>query len=145
MFVSMHRLTVLPVRDLSRTANVTEGKRVVSLDDSGCGRGWLLIGLCQFSAVVSGWRVLAALHPGAIVIMHDGGGNRAQTVAALPAIIHGIRMAGYQIVPVCGGPPRTPASPASQARDITLRSHAASREPRTGPAAGSASYPAQRG
>ncbi len=48
-------------------------------------------------------RVLAALHPGAIVIMHDGGGNRAQTVAALPAIIRGIRAAGYQIVPVCAG------------------------------------------
>ena len=48
-------------------------------------------------------RVLAALHPGAIVILHDGGGNRSQTVAALPAIIGGIRAAGYQIVPVCAG------------------------------------------
>lgn len=48
-------------------------------------------------------RVLAALHPGAVVIMHDGGGNRAQTAAALPAIIRGIRAAGYQIVPVCAG------------------------------------------
>lgn len=46
-------------------------------------------------------RALAALHPGAVVIMHDGGGNRAQTVAALPAIIRGIRVAGYRIVPVC--------------------------------------------
>ncbi len=41
--------------------------------------------------------------PSAVVIMHDGGGNRAQTVAALPAIIRGIRAAGYQIVPVCAG------------------------------------------
>jgi hypothetical protein len=48
-------------------------------------------------------RVLAALHPGAIVMMHDGGGNRWQTVAALPAVIRGIRAAGYQIVPVCAG------------------------------------------
>jgi len=47
--------------------------------------------------------VLAALHPGAIVILHDGGGNRSQTVAALPAIIGGIRAGGYQIVPVCTG------------------------------------------
>ena len=46
-------------------------------------------------------RVLAALHPGAIVILHDGGGNRSQTAAALPANIRGIRAAGYQIVPVC--------------------------------------------
>ena len=48
-------------------------------------------------------RVLSALHPGAIVGMHDGGGDRSQTVAALPAIISGIRAAGYEIVPVCGG------------------------------------------
>ena len=46
-------------------------------------------------------RVLSALHPGAIIGMHDGGGNRSQTVAALPAIIDGIRAAGYTIVPVC--------------------------------------------
>jgi peptidoglycan-N-acetylglucosamine deacetylase len=54
-------------------------------------------------AVVIARRVLSALHPGAIVIMHDGGGNRAQTVAALPAIVRGIRAGGYQIVPVCAG------------------------------------------
>ena len=47
-------------------------------------------------------RVLGALHPGAIVIMHDGGGNRSQTVAALPAIINGARAAGYTFVEVCG-------------------------------------------
>jgi peptidoglycan/xylan/chitin deacetylase (PgdA/CDA1 family) len=46
-------------------------------------------------------RVLAALHPGAIVILHDGGGDRSQTVAALPAIITGIQAAGYTLVPVC--------------------------------------------
>lgn len=54
-------------------------------------------------AAVIDRRVLSALRPGAIVIMHDGGGNRSQTVAALPAIIRGIRAAGYQIVPVCAG------------------------------------------
>jgi len=47
--------------------------------------------------------VLSAIHPGAIVVMHDGGGDRSQTVSALPAIISGIRADGYQIVPVCGG------------------------------------------
>jgi peptidoglycan/xylan/chitin deacetylase (PgdA/CDA1 family) len=46
-------------------------------------------------------RVLSALHPGAIIIMHDGGGNRSQTVAALPAIITGIQAAGYTLEPVC--------------------------------------------
>jgi len=52
-------------------------------------------------AAVIARRVLTALHPGAIVVMHDGGGNRSQTVAALPAIIRGSRAAGYQIAPVC--------------------------------------------
>jgi peptidoglycan/xylan/chitin deacetylase (PgdA/CDA1 family) len=46
-------------------------------------------------------RVLSALHPGAIIGMHDGGGDRSQTVAALPAIISGIEAAGYTLVPVC--------------------------------------------
>jgi peptidoglycan/xylan/chitin deacetylase (PgdA/CDA1 family) len=54
-------------------------------------------------AAVIARHVLAALRPGAIVIMHDGGGNRSRTVAALPAIIRGIRAAGYRIVPVCAG------------------------------------------
>jgi peptidoglycan/xylan/chitin deacetylase (PgdA/CDA1 family) len=52
-------------------------------------------------ASVLAQRVLSALHPGAIVILHDGGGDRSQTVAALPAIIQGIRAAGYQLVSVC--------------------------------------------
>ncbi|HEX7854660.1 MAG TPA: glycosyltransferase, partial [Sphingobium sp.] len=35
-----------------------------------------------------------------IVLLHDGGGDRAQTVAALPRIIAGLRARGYQLVPV---------------------------------------------
>ncbi|MEO5587477.1 MAG: glycosyltransferase, partial [Novosphingobium sp.] len=34
-----------------------------------------------------------------IVLLHDGGGDRAQTVAALPRIIEGLEQAGYRIVP----------------------------------------------
>jgi cellulose synthase/poly-beta-1,6-N-acetylglucosamine synthase-like glycosyltransferase/peptidoglycan/xylan/chitin deacetylase (PgdA/CDA1 family)/spore germination protein YaaH len=37
---------------------------------------------------------------GNIILMHDGGGDRRQTVLALPAIIEGIRAKGYQIVPL---------------------------------------------
>lgn len=48
-------------------------------------------------------RVLSALHPGAIVVMHNGGGDRSQTVGTLPGIISGVRTAGYQIVPLCEG------------------------------------------
>ena len=49
-------------------------------------------------AIVSG--VLANARPGAIVILHDGGGNRSQTLAALPAIVSGLRRRGYRLVTV---------------------------------------------
>jgi cellulose synthase/poly-beta-1,6-N-acetylglucosamine synthase-like glycosyltransferase len=34
-----------------------------------------------------------------VVLLHDGGGDRSQTVAALPRIISGLEAAGYRIVP----------------------------------------------
>jgi cellulose synthase/poly-beta-1,6-N-acetylglucosamine synthase-like glycosyltransferase/peptidoglycan/xylan/chitin deacetylase (PgdA/CDA1 family)/spore germination protein YaaH len=37
---------------------------------------------------------------GSIILMHDGGGNRAPTVAALPMLIDALRAKGYMIVPV---------------------------------------------
>jgi cellulose synthase/poly-beta-1,6-N-acetylglucosamine synthase-like glycosyltransferase len=37
---------------------------------------------------------------GSIILMHDGGGNRAPTVAALPVLIDALRAHGYKIVPV---------------------------------------------
>jgi cellulose synthase/poly-beta-1,6-N-acetylglucosamine synthase-like glycosyltransferase/spore germination protein YaaH/peptidoglycan/xylan/chitin deacetylase (PgdA/CDA1 family) len=40
------------------------------------------------------------LRCGNIVLLHDGGGNRAETVRALPLIIDGIRARGYEIAPV---------------------------------------------
>jgi peptidoglycan/xylan/chitin deacetylase (PgdA/CDA1 family) len=39
-------------------------------------------------------------HPGAVILMHDAGGNRSQTVAALPAIIAKIRKRGFKLVTV---------------------------------------------
>jgi peptidoglycan/xylan/chitin deacetylase (PgdA/CDA1 family) len=48
------------------------------------------------------WRVLAAVRPGAIVLLHDGGGNRSATVAALPAIIDGLRRLGLTLTMVPG-------------------------------------------
>jgi peptidoglycan-N-acetylglucosamine deacetylase len=41
-------------------------------------------------------RVLNGVQPGSIVLMHDGGGDRSQTVAALPGIIEGLQNKGYQ-------------------------------------------------
>ena len=37
---------------------------------------------------------------GRIVLLHDGGGDRAQTVEALPTLIEGLRKEGYQFVTV---------------------------------------------
>ena len=37
---------------------------------------------------------------GSIILLHDGGGDRSQTAAALPAIIEGIRAKGLEIVPL---------------------------------------------
>jgi peptidoglycan-N-acetylglucosamine deacetylase len=39
--------------------------------------------------------VVDAVRPGAIVLMHDGGGDRAQTIAAIPRIVAELRRAGY--------------------------------------------------
>jgi peptidoglycan/xylan/chitin deacetylase (PgdA/CDA1 family) len=38
--------------------------------------------------------------PGAIVLLHDGGGDRSETVAALPRIIRLLRRHGYRLVTV---------------------------------------------
>ena len=46
------------------------------------------------------WRVLAAARPGAIVLLHDGGGDRSATVAALSAIIDGLRRLGLTLTVV---------------------------------------------
>lgn len=37
---------------------------------------------------------------GNVVLLHDGGGDRSQTVAALPAIIKGLRARGFQLVTI---------------------------------------------
>lgn len=45
-------------------------------------------------------RVLAQVRPGSIIISHDGGGSRAQTLAAYPQIIRTLRSRGYRIVTI---------------------------------------------
>jgi peptidoglycan/xylan/chitin deacetylase (PgdA/CDA1 family) len=43
-------------------------------------------------------RVLRQVHAGSIILMHDGGGNRSETVAALPSILAGLRARGLRPV-----------------------------------------------
>ena len=50
-------------------------------------------------------RILGAAKPGAVVILHDGGGVRASTVAMLPELLLRLIAAGYAIVPTVPGPP----------------------------------------
>ncbi len=45
-------------------------------------------------------RALAGAHPGAIILMHDAGGDRSETLAALPAIVRGLRRRGLEPVTV---------------------------------------------
>ena len=58
-------------------------------------RDWALPGVSEIED-----NVLANAHPGAIVIMHDGGGDRSQTLAALPDVIDTLRARGYTFVTV---------------------------------------------
>jgi peptidoglycan-N-acetylglucosamine deacetylase len=45
-------------------------------------------------------RVLAQVQPGSIILSHDGGGPRGQTLAAYPSIIAALRARGYRIVTI---------------------------------------------
>ncbi len=45
-------------------------------------------------------QVIAQARPGAIILMHDGGGNRTVTGQALPLIVRGLKRQGYKMVTV---------------------------------------------
>jgi peptidoglycan/xylan/chitin deacetylase (PgdA/CDA1 family) len=65
---------------------------------------------------------LAGAHPGAIILMHDAGGDRSETIAALPAIVRGLRKRGLRPVTIPrllldDPPPRGQPLPTSLAGD----------------------------
>ncbi len=60
-------------------------------------KDWTLPG-----AAVIRSRVIAGAFPGAVVDLHDAGGPRDQTVAALPGIITALESQGYRFVSICG-------------------------------------------
>jgi peptidoglycan-N-acetylglucosamine deacetylase len=45
-------------------------------------------------------RATEGIKPGAIILMHDAGGDRSQTIAALPAVIRAVRARGLHLVTV---------------------------------------------
>ena len=58
-------------------------------------KDWSLPGT---SAIIQ--NVLKSTHNGSIILMHDGGGNRSETVAALPTIITTLEQRGFQFVTI---------------------------------------------
>jgi peptidoglycan/xylan/chitin deacetylase (PgdA/CDA1 family) len=62
---------------------------------NGSSEDWKLSGV---NAVVS--KTLHYARNGAIILFHDGGGNRAQTVAALPIIIMALKSRGFKFVTI---------------------------------------------
>ena len=52
------------------------------------------------SANIIAQRIISQARPGGISLMHDGGGSRAHSVAALPIIIDTLRERGYRFVTV---------------------------------------------
>ncbi|TDU04273.1 peptidoglycan/xylan/chitin deacetylase (PgdA/CDA1 family) [Streptomyces sp. 846.5] len=58
--------------------------------------------------------VLDAAGPGSVVLMHEGAGDRGQTVRALPSIIEGLLERGLELVPV--GELSAPSAPTAGSR-----------------------------
>jgi len=56
-------------------------------------RDWLRPGIDVISS-----RILGLAGNGAVVLLHDGGGDRSQTLAALPTIITTLQSQGYKFV-----------------------------------------------
>jgi peptidoglycan-N-acetylglucosamine deacetylase len=54
------------------------------------------------AAVIAG-RVLARVHDGAVVLLHDGGGDRSQTVAALQTVLASLSARGFRFSSLCRG------------------------------------------
>ena len=73
------------------TVAASYGLTTITWDDSSM--DWTLPGVQQ---IVN--NVLGSAHPGAVVLMHDGPADRAQTAAALPLILKGLSKMG--LIPV---------------------------------------------
>ena len=75
--------------------NVAAGQRLTTVLWDVDTRDWARPGT---AAIVA--RVLAGVRPGSIVLMHDGGGPRQQTLQALPRIIAALRRRGFTFATV---------------------------------------------
>ena len=78
-----------------RVVRAVASTRMVPVLWDADGDDWTGIAAAEISR-----RVLAEAHPGAIILLHDGGGMRGQTVKAIPLIVRGLRARGLTPVPV---------------------------------------------
>lgn len=75
------------------------GKRLVLWDvDS---RDWTRPGIAAIEQ-----RVAAKVRDGSVILFHDGGGDRAQTIAALPGILQMLKDSGFGFRTACATPTR---------------------------------------
>ncbi|MGA2132248.1 MAG: glycosyltransferase [Bryobacteraceae bacterium] len=83
---------ILPVFRAQKAGYVTVGERIDPRDwDKGV----------TADAIVSEIRSeLADENPGHVILLHDAGGDRSATVAALPRILDGLQAQGYRFVPL---------------------------------------------
>ncbi len=65
-------------------------------------------------------RILNLAGDGAIILLHDGGGNRSQTLAALPTIIQTLRLRGFKFVTLQQMLNDLPKRPASTQAPVTV-------------------------
>jgi peptidoglycan/xylan/chitin deacetylase (PgdA/CDA1 family) len=90
---------------------------------------------------------LSGARPGAIILMHDGGGPRAQTVAALPRVIRGLRRRHFRLVTVgrllLDDPPAPPEAASRPAARPAARQRQAARTVARRPARTVARRPAR--
>jgi cellulose synthase/poly-beta-1,6-N-acetylglucosamine synthase-like glycosyltransferase/peptidoglycan/xylan/chitin deacetylase (PgdA/CDA1 family) len=87
----------LTARDVDMLRRVTDAGYVVALSDQDS-RDWQRPGVPQIVA-----NAAPVGTAGTILLMHDAGGDRSQTVAALPEVIERYRAAGYEFTTVTGG------------------------------------------
>ncbi len=78
-------------------------------------RDWLRPGIDVISS-----RILGLAGNGAIVLLHDGGGDRSQTVAALPTIITTLQSQGYKFVTLQQMVNDLPKNPASNEASVSV-------------------------
>ncbi|GAC1611059.1 MAG: glycosyltransferase [Mycobacteriales bacterium] len=105
----------LSVGDVGALRAATAAGYVVVLSDRDT-EDWQRPGVAR---IVAGGAPLDA--HGVVVLMHDGGGNRAQSVAALPLLIDTYRNAGFRFTTVSGGlglPPTAGNAPVAGIRRL---------------------------